>query len=66
MLDQHPSFGVVDNEIEELKGTFSDLVFLGGEAVENFVDDDAEVGLDEPRNLRCNLLEELQGICGYF
>ena len=58
MLDQHPSFGVVDDEVEELKRTFSDLIFLGGEAIENFVDNDAEVGFNKPRDLRSNFFEE--------
>ena len=58
MLDQHPSFGVVNDEVEELKGGLSDLVFLGGEAIENFVDNDAEVGFNKPRDLRSNFFEE--------
>lgn len=62
MLDQHPSFGVVDDQVEELEGAFSDLVFLGGEAVENLVDNDAEVGLDQPWDLRSDFFEELQSV----
>ena len=58
MLDQHPFFGIVNDEIEELKRTFSDLIFLGGEAIENFVDNDAEIGLDKPRDLRSDFFEE--------
>lgn len=58
MLNQHPFFGVVDDKVEELKRTLSDLVFLGGEAVEDFVSNHAEVCLDESGDLRGDFFEE--------